>query len=86
MKLNCGPDAQERQDIRDSKALARKTKRRQWHTWFAWYPVRVGKRDCRWLEFVHRRREMGTKFYWGQFDCRPRRYEAEIGWEYQSCP
>lgn len=26
-----------------------------WHTWFAWFPVRVGEDDCRWLEKVERR-------------------------------
>lgn len=23
-----------------------------WRRWFAWYPVRIGKNDCRWLEYV----------------------------------
>lgn len=27
----------------------------RWHSWFAWYPVRVGKHDCRWLERVERK-------------------------------
>lgn len=27
----------------------------QWHRWFAWRPVRVGPRDCRWLEYVERK-------------------------------
>lgn len=27
----------------------------KWHPWFAWYPVRVGPGDCRWLETVYRR-------------------------------
>lgn len=26
-----------------------------WHPWFAWWPVRVGPNDCRWLEQVARR-------------------------------
>lgn len=26
-----------------------------WHEWFAWYPVRVGRKDCRWLEVVERK-------------------------------
>jgi hypothetical protein len=26
-----------------------------WYKWFAWYPVRVGDNDCRWLEFVYRK-------------------------------
>lgn len=27
----------------------------QWHNWYAWRPVRVGKNDWRWLEFVDRK-------------------------------
>lgn len=26
-----------------------------WHEWYAWHPVRVGYRDCRWLEKVQRK-------------------------------
>ena len=26
-----------------------------WHRWFAWHPVRVGHKDCRWLEYVERK-------------------------------
>jgi hypothetical protein len=40
MKFDCG------------KSYARKT---QWHLWFAWYPVQVYTRDCRWLEYVERK-------------------------------
>ena len=43
MRLNCGPTWEER--------IAAKEK---WHRWFAWYPVRVGSGDCRWLETVER--------------------------------
>jgi len=28
----------------------------RWHRWFAWRPVRVGTHECRWLEFVERKR------------------------------
>ena len=41
MKFNCGPTLWER--------------RKEWHIWFAWYPVRVGLHEKRWLEFVYRR-------------------------------
>lgn len=30
-------------------------KDQEWHTHYAWFPVRVDKRDCRWLETVERR-------------------------------
>lgn len=28
-----------------------------WHRWFAWYPVRLGPHDVRWMETVERRLE-----------------------------
>lgn len=28
---------------------------RQWHRWFAWYPVLVNAREFRWLEFIEAR-------------------------------
>jgi len=50
MRFDCGPSYAE-------KCAARE----QWHDWFAWYPVRVGKHDCRWLETVERKARAG----WG---------------------
>lgn len=44
MKLNCGPTWYEKVQ-----------QKKQWHRWFAWRPVRVGPRDCRWLEYVERK-------------------------------
>ena len=44
MKFKCGPTLQE-------KINARK----DWHEWFAWYPVTLDGSDCRWLETVERR-------------------------------
>lgn len=26
--------------------------KQQWHRWFAWYPVRTGDHECRWLEYI----------------------------------
>jgi len=47
MKFNCGPtQAERRQQARDRFCV--------WHRWFAWFPVRVGSGDCRWLETVER--------------------------------
>lgn len=44
MKFDCGlTDEEYRAEIR------------KWHRWFAWHPVRVGHRDCRWMETVERR-------------------------------
>lgn len=50
MKINCGPTWKEREDAN-----------RQWHDWFAWFPVRVASRDCRWLETVSRRRRAAAE-------------------------
>ncbi len=44
MKFDCGPTWQER--------VAAKEK---WHIWFAWHPVRLGSRHCRWLEEIWRK-------------------------------
>ena len=33
----------------------READKEKWHLWFAWYPVRVWRHDCRWLEYVERR-------------------------------
>lgn len=37
------------------KAKQKAANLREWHNWFAWRPVRVGKNDCRWLEMLERR-------------------------------
>lgn len=44
MKFNCGPTRGEKVKILED-----------WHLHFAWLPVRVGPRDCRWLEWVIRK-------------------------------
>jgi hypothetical protein len=44
MKFNCGLTWQEKLEARE-----------QWHRWFAWRPVRVATRDCRWLEYIERK-------------------------------
>ena len=48
MKFNCGLSADEKrqQEIERSE---------NWHRWFAWKPIRVGSRDCRWLEWIERK-------------------------------
>lgn len=52
MKFNCG------------ETLAEKKRLGQRHRWFAWYPVRVGSHDCRWLETVERRCERPLRIGW----------------------
>lgn len=44
MKLDCGPTPRQRHQ-----------RKQLWHRWFAWFPVRIGPGDCRWLETIHRK-------------------------------
>ncbi len=44
MKFNCGHTKEVRVNALHN-----------WHRWFAWWPVRVGIKECRWLEFVERK-------------------------------
>ncbi|MCK5614783.1 hypothetical protein KAR91_73660 [Candidatus Pacearchaeota archaeon] len=44
MRFNCGPTWAEK-----------KAQLEDWHSWFAWRPVRVGSHDCRWLETIQRK-------------------------------
>lgn len=44
MQFDCGPTSEEKESARE-----------QWHNWFAWYPVRIGRHDCRWLEVIRRK-------------------------------
>jgi hypothetical protein len=48
MKINCGESFY-------TKCL----KRQEWHSWFAWYPIRIADYNCRWLETVERKFEYG---------------------------
>jgi hypothetical protein len=50
MKFECGPTAAER--------IAAE---QEWHPSFAWFPIRVGSHDCRWLERIERR----AHYSWG---------------------
>lgn len=55
LKFDCGP------------THAEKVRRLQgWHDWFAWYPVRIGPRECRWLEVVERVGFVYDKIHGGQ--------------------
>ena len=33
----------------------RNDRRKKWHAWFAWYPVRLNESEVAWLEFVQRK-------------------------------
>lgn len=49
MKFQCGK-------TRDEKREAVIRKVFNWHLVFAWLPIKIGKHDCRWLEYVECRR------------------------------
>lgn len=51
MKFNC--------DYRDRV--------RNWHDWFAWYPVKISEGDCRWLETIEVRADVSGsgRYIWG---------------------
>lgn len=53
MKIFCGPTILERLEMREER-------RRKWHLWFAWHPVRMtdDPSGCRWLETVQRKIEV----------------------------
>lgn len=51
MKFDCGASREEKK----SKANQKYQEAQKDHKWFAWFPVKVSQRDCRWLEYVNRR-------------------------------
>ncbi len=72
MKLNCGPSYEQRR-AEKVEALKREIIRlRDWHDWFAWFPVRVAEGDCRWLEVVER--QMQGTYYTGYHIARAAAY------------
>ena len=52
MKFNCGLTVEERAEQWAREEAEYDRRIAEWHDWFAWYPVRVGPSDCRWLETV----------------------------------
>jgi len=73
MKFDCGPTYQEKKAIKDALWTAIVDHKSQWHKWFAWFPVRVGSHDCRWLEHVERRGEWSE--YWDTWSYEYRRFK-----------
>lgn len=52
MKFDCGLTPLEKHNI---KILERKKmikEQMEWHDYFAWLPVQIASRDCRWLETI----------------------------------
>ena len=55
MKFNCGLTREEKKVLAEAKWEKKLDKEQHWHDFFAWYPVRLGSRDCRWLETVEQK-------------------------------
>ena len=59
MKFNCGLSPEEKFEARVNKARSDNESyiayAMEWHKYFAWWPTRVGSKDCRWLETIERR-------------------------------
>ncbi len=49
MKFNCSKRSW------DQKKEARMRALKLWHRYFAWFPVRIGRYNCCWLEFIQRK-------------------------------
>ena len=65
MKFNCD----RRAEARRKAWIAKREAQKRWHPYFTWLPTRVGYDDCRWLEWIERKRsfEQGYVYassYW----------------------
>ena len=60
MKLDCG-----------ESWPVKKERLKNWHRWYAWFPIQVGNHDCRWLEWIERK---------GDHAC----YGGDWFWEYRA--
>jgi hypothetical protein len=66
MKLDCGLTKKTKEKLKIEKLS-------NWHTKFAWLPIRIGDNDCRWLEHYERK---------GKFLLYPD-YYGYWSWEYK---
>jgi hypothetical protein len=48
VKFDCG-------ETPEARAARVRAESQEWHDVFAWWPVRVGPRECAWLEVVQQR-------------------------------
>lgn len=54
MRFNCGESRQERAAKREARIIGEAKRLTNWHSWFAWHPVKV-RSECVWMEHVWRR-------------------------------
>ena len=55
MKFNCGLTDYEMYKLAQEQSQALNKVEQPWVKVFAWWPVRIGTRDCRWLEYIEKR-------------------------------
>lgn len=64
MKIDCG-----------QSKLAKNRHLTDWHPWFAWFPVRLGENDCRWLEVIERKYDFQSRISGNVYDAKYRAKE-----------
>lgn len=65
MKFNCGPSFAERYQAAYERKLDKRNRLQNWHSYFTWWPTRIGKGDCRWLEYIERKGTYHENHYYG---------------------
>lgn len=80
MKLNCGPSASERRELREQRA------KKIWEEGeivFAWLPRRVGVGDCRWFEKIIRRPDIKSYNTLSDFVF-SYKWKYDVDWKYET--
>lgn len=65
MKIDCGPTWQEKYLAKKEIEKANYKLLNEWRKKFAWWPIRIGSHDCRWLEYI----EIRDQWRWSNY-CR----------------
>lgn len=59
MKFDCDY-FKDKREARWKRRLEWFKKSQEWHKWYAWFPVKLGPNDCRWLETIETRIVLAT--------------------------
>jgi hypothetical protein len=79
MKFHSKSTQQEIDELND-KIDREKDRYKDWHSYFAWYPCRMGDTsEMRWLEWIERRGEFKSIACYGF----PLRWRLDYYWEYR---
>lgn len=49
--------------IKLESSLAKKLRRKDWHKWFAWRPIRIDENTVVWLQYIERRILCNVPYY-----------------------